>query len=41
MKILDTAKVWLDVKTVAKLKGVTERAVRLAIRQNTLRRKYM
>ena len=33
-KILDTSKVFIDVKTLAGLKGVTERAVRLAIRQN-------
>jgi len=32
-KILDTTKVWLDVKTVAELKGITERAVRLSLRQ--------
>ena len=33
-KILDTSKVYIDVKTLAEMKGVTERAIRLAIRQN-------
>ncbi len=32
-KLIDTTKIWLDVKTVAKLKGVTTRAIRIAIRQ--------
>ncbi|MEI8390832.1 MAG: hypothetical protein WCG23_13220, partial [bacterium] len=32
-RILDTSKVWLDVKTVAELKGITERAVRLSLKQ--------
>lgn len=32
-RILDTTKVWLDVKTVAELKGITERAVRLSLKQ--------
>src|SRR5574344_192537 len=33
-KILDTSKVFIDVKTLAEMKGVTERAIRLAIRQD-------
>lgn len=32
-KLIDTTKIWLDVKTVAQLKGVTDRAIRLALRQ--------
>jgi len=32
-KRLDTSQVWLDVQTVANLKGVTKRAIRLAIKQ--------
>ncbi len=32
-KVIDTANIWLDVKAVAELKGITERAVRLALRQ--------
>lgn len=32
-KLIDATKIWLDVNTVANLKGVTRRAVRLAIRQ--------
>ncbi|MEI8389813.1 MAG: transposase family protein [bacterium] len=33
-KTIDTTKIWLDVKSVAGLKGVTERAVRLALRNS-------
>ena len=33
-KILDTSNVWLDVKCVAELKGVTERAIRLSLRHS-------
>ncbi len=32
-KLIDTTKIWLDVKSVAKLKGVTTRAIRIAVRQ--------
>ena len=32
-KLIDTTKIWLDVKTIAQLKGVTTRAIRIAIRQ--------
>jgi putative transposase len=32
-KIIDTTKIWLDVKAIAELKNITERAVRLSLRQ--------
>ncbi|MEI8389717.1 MAG: hypothetical protein WCG23_07500 [bacterium] len=32
-KIIDTTRVWLDVRAVASLKKITERAVRLSLRQ--------
>lgn len=32
-KIIDTTRVWLDVRAVASLKNITERAVRLSLRQ--------
>jgi len=32
-KLIDATQIWLDVKTVAQLKGVTVRAIRLAIKQ--------
>jgi len=33
-KTVDTTKIWLDVKSVAGLKGITERAVRLSLRNS-------
>lgn len=33
-KTIDTTNIWLDVKMVAELKGITERAIRLALRNS-------